>query len=59
MVWPLLTRVKWPVSLAKTVLGNADQVAQALIVAVKKKARAEQDNVTVLAIGFDRMKAAP
>ena len=36
---------------------NADQMAQALLGAVKKKAAPEQDNVTVLVIGFDKMKS--
>ncbi len=35
---------------------DADQMAQALLSAVKRKARPEQDNVTILAIGFDKMK---
>ncbi len=37
---------------------NADQMAQALVAAVKKKAAPEQDNITVLAIGFDKMKSS-
>ena len=36
---------------------SADQMAQALLTAVKKKALPEQDNTTVLAIGFDKMKS--
>ncbi len=36
---------------------SADQLAQALVSAVKRKALPEQDNVTVLAIGFDKIKA--
>ncbi len=33
---------------------NADQIAQSLIAAVKRKAVKGQDNITVLAIGFDK-----
>ena len=35
---------------------NADQIVQALLKAVKNKARPDQDNTTVLAIGFDKTK---
>ncbi len=36
---------------------SADQMAQELLGAVKKKAAPEQDNITVVAIGFDKMKS--
>jgi len=45
--------------IAKNSAANADQLAQALVAGVMKKAREEQDNVTVLAIGFDEVKARP
>lgn len=41
---------------AKNSLKSADQIAQVLLAEVKKKALPEQDNITVLAIGFDKMK---
>ncbi len=35
---------------------SADQMAQALVAEVKRKARVGQDNITVVAIGFDKAK---
>ena len=41
---------------AKNRNGSADQMAQALVAAVKKKAVTGQDNITVVVIGFDKTK---
>ncbi len=45
-------------TIARHSRASADQLAQALVAGVMKKARLEQDNVTVLAIGFDELKGA-
>ena len=45
--------------IARNADGTADQLAQALVEAVKRKSRPGQDNVTVLAIGFDVKKTDP